>query len=118
MQNDQDLNFLKLKLQEQAKTSDYINYILKNHTNLDSKTRCLIEIALAVQEGSELQIENCIKEAIKNGVTKGDIMSAACYGLKRHNGTMLLHLKTILDASNVNDSNRTYRSTCFWSNDY
>lgn len=118
MEIDQDIKFLRLNLQKQAQASTYINNILNNHSELDSKTIHLIKVALAIQEGSLLHIEANIREAINDGLKKEDIIIAACYGLTKHNGDMVMHLQPILDAINLHNSNENCRSTCFWNDEY
>jgi len=118
MEIDQDIKYLGMRLKKQADASVYFNDILQNHAELDYKTIHLIKVALAIQESSLLHMETHIREAIHDGVKKEEIIVAACYALAKHNGDMVMHLRPILDAINVHDSNENCRSTCFWSDEY
>jgi alkylhydroperoxidase/carboxymuconolactone decarboxylase family protein YurZ len=118
MERDNDLKLLKIKLQKQEEASSFLKDMLENHTDLDSKTIHLIKVALAVQEGSDLHTEKCIEEAIHDGISIGEIKSAACFGLSKHSGSMVQELKPIMDAT-ISKNRYTYnQSKCFWDDEY
>ncbi len=118
MAKDHDFKLLKIKLQQQVEASSYLNDMLEHHADLDSKTIHLIKIALAIQEGSDLHIEKRIVAALHDGVPEQEIKSAACLGLSTHNGSMIQHLKPVMDAINIKERKQFCRSTCFWNEDY
>ena len=75
---------------------------LEHVANLDQKTRDLINVALTISSQPAGRFEKIIKEAMRDGISRDEILSAACLALVQLNGAATTVIKPLLDAVNKN----------------
>lgn len=117
---DKIINKIKNDLENQIKTSPTDQEILRKFkqtldhvANLDQKTRDLINVALTISSQPTGCFEKIIKEAMRDGISRDEILGAACLALIQLNGAATTVLKPLLDALNKNIYEKL-RSDNYW----
>jgi AhpD family alkylhydroperoxidase len=109
-----DLNDLKAKLPNQIEASMNLTEALEHICILDIKTQDLINIAFAISNHSKWALVRHIKEAFQHGVTREEIIAAACFALIKFEDSAMLYIEPLKEAIDNFDPVKNFRSDCYW----
>jgi AhpD family alkylhydroperoxidase len=109
-----DLKNLKEELPKQIEASMNLTKALEYISVLDLKTQDLINISLAISNHSKWSLERHIREAFQHGVTREEIIAAACFAMIKLEDSAILYLKPLKEAIDKFDPGKNFQSDCYW----
>ena len=109
-----DLNYLREELPKQMQASINLQEALEHISILDIKTQNLINIAFAISNHSKWALVKHIREAFQHGVTREEIIAAACFALIKVEDSAMLYIQPLKEAMDNFDPIKNFRSDCYW----